>query len=135
MSERPRAIVLGHADFATGLVSAGERITGLGALFTPMSNDGLGCSDIEQRLREVMEAEGVRVIFTDLPAGSCNLAAIRLAAGSAEVVVVTGVNQPALLAFATQPLDPERAERGLAEHAVEKGAPALKVIAGRPRVR
>ena len=70
----PRALVAGHGDFAAGAVSAGAQICGRAATFVTLTNRDLGPGEIEQRLRDELAAAGVRVIFTDLPAGSCTIA-------------------------------------------------------------
>lgn len=128
MSE-PVSIVLAHGELAAGLVSAVEQITGMGGCFVAMSNAGLSSAELEVRLRALVDETGARVVFTDLPAGSCNIAAFRLLRDR-DVIVVSGVNLPTLLHFVTHPqLSPEEA----AAEAVERGAPTLKVTLGTPR--
>lgn len=128
MSE-PVSIVLAHGELAAGLVSAVEQITGMGSRFVAMSNSGLSGAELETRLRAVVDQTGARVVFTDLPAGSCNIAAFRLLRDR-DVIVVSGVNLPTLLHFVTHPnLTPEEA----ATEAVERGAPTLKVTLGTAR--
>jgi N-acetylgalactosamine PTS system EIIA component len=122
MNDQP-AIVLAHGELAAGLVSAVEQITGMGSRFVAMSNTGLSGAELEQKLRALVEQIGAKVVFTDLPAGSCNIAAFRLLRDR-DVVVVSGVNLPTLLH-----LSPEEA----ATEAVERGAPTLKVTLGTPR--
>lgn len=99
MSSEARALVAGHAAFADGLVSAVQQITGQADLFVTMSNAGLSADDIEQRMRQLVRENGVRVIFTDLPAGSCTIAARRVLRDDSEVTLVTGANLAALLHF------------------------------------
>jgi mannose/fructose-specific phosphotransferase system component IIA len=137
MSDTPIAIVLGHGRVAEGLVSAVERITGITDRFIALSNEGLGTSEIEQMLRERMEATGARVVFTDLPAGSCNFAACRLLRVRPDIVVVTGVNLPALLHFAAsgEPLAGEGTETTafrVAEEAADRGAASMRFLRGKP---
>jgi PTS system N-acetylgalactosamine-specific IIA component len=99
-SSAPRAIVAGHAGFAEGMISAVDQITGLGRLFVPLSNRALSPAGIDQALRDLIALHGVRVVFTDLPAGSCTLASRRLTKDGSVVTIVTGVTLPTLLAFA-----------------------------------
>lgn len=99
MSDAPRAVVAGHGRFAEGLVSAVDQITGLGHLLTPVSNSGLAPAAIDAAIREALTANGAKVVFTDLPAGSCTACARRLLKGSPDVTLVTGVTLPTLLAF------------------------------------
>ena len=71
----PRAIVAGHGDFAAGLVTAVEQITGRGWQFVPVAVHQLSVQDIEELIRQRMVDAAVHVIFTDLAAGSCTMAA------------------------------------------------------------
>jgi PTS system N-acetylgalactosamine-specific IIA component len=121
------AIVIGHGEIAAGLVSAVQLITGRGDRLIPLSNRGLGTAEIEALLREQIEATGARVIFTDLPAGSCNFAACHLLKWRDDLVVVTGVNLPALLHFATQG---ELPAGDAAAQAAERGSAALRLFTG-----
>jgi PTS system N-acetylgalactosamine-specific IIA component len=75
-------------------------------------------------MREVVDREGVGVVFTDLPAGSCTMAARRLQRERPELLVVTGTNLATLLDFVFPAGD---TTRSAAEHAVEKGRAALIV--------
>ena len=126
-----RAIVAGHGDFAAGIVSAVVQITGRDDVFIPITNRGLSAQDVERVIREQVgapaEGEGgsaVSVVFTDLPAGSCTMAARRLQRDRPGLAVVTGVNLAALLEFVfTESDDPAAA----AAEAVEKGRKALAV--------
>ncbi len=114
-----RAIVVGHGELSAGLASAVQQITGMADRFICLSNTGMAPGDIELALRSHL-AQGVSVIFTDLPAGSATLAARRVARDRPELVLVSGVNLATLLEFvcssATSPGDAARsaAERGRA---------------------
>ena len=121
-----RAIVAGHGSFAEGLISAVHQITGHGAMFVPMTNNGLCAEDIMHTLSRALDETGAKVIFTDLPAGSCTMAVRRLLRGRTGVVLITGSNVPMLLDFAMQDaVDPleaahatvERARTAIALHA------------------
>jgi PTS system N-acetylgalactosamine-specific IIA component len=117
----PRAIVAGHGGFAAGLLSAVEQISGLSDRFIPLSNTGLSPAGVDAALREAIDASGARIIFTDLPAGSCTMAARRLAREMPDLVVVTGVALPTLLTFACG---------ADLESAVTRGREALQRIDG-----
>jgi PTS system N-acetylgalactosamine-specific IIA component len=128
MSEPAVALVAGHGEFAQGLVSAVEHITGRDDVLVAMTNRGLGGADIERVMRELVESRGARVIFTDLPAGSCAIAARRLLASRHDLVVVTGVNLPALLDYVTHgEIPPHEA----AQHAAERARSGVTVV-GQP---
>ena len=101
--------------------SAVEQITGLGSVFVTLSNAGLSPGGIEQTLRALIAEHNVRLVFTDLPAGSCTMASRRLTRDGSVLTVVTGVTLPTLLAFAL----------GASPHeAVERGREALVVVEG-----
>ena len=94
-----RGILLAHGAMAEGMADAVRRIAGIpeGAL-TPLSNEGLGPDDLRARVDQLV-GPGTAIIFTDLQAGSCTMAA-RLACGREETrAVVCGVNLPMLLDF------------------------------------
>ena len=119
-----RAIVAGHAEFAAGLVSAVQQITGRGAQLIPVSVTTLSVEAIESLLREKMLAANVRVIFTDLQAGSCTMASRRILRGMDDAVLIAGANLPTLLdfVFAEGRTAPEAAR-----HAAERGRAAISV--------
>ncbi len=94
-----RALVAGHGDFAAGLISAVEAVTGRGEMLEPIQVKGLCGEDIQLLLRERIRATGALVIFTDLQAGSCTMAARRLLREEPQVVLVSGTNLPMLLDF------------------------------------
>jgi N-acetylgalactosamine PTS system EIIA component len=124
-----RALVAGHGDFAAGLVSAVSQITGRGDAFVTLSNRDMSAADVERAMREEVDARGLEVIFTDLPAGSCTMAARRLQRERPAVVLVTGTNLATLLDFVfhTDVLAGEAAQ-----HAAEKGRASLVVTGGAP---
>lgn len=122
-----RAIVAGHGDFAGGLVSAVSQITGRAHVFVALSNRGLGADEILEAMRAHVAADGASVVFTDLPAGSCTIAARRLMRERPELVLVTGANLPTLLDYVFHAeLPPNEA----AERAAEKGRAAVAVSRG-----
>ncbi len=125
----PKAIVLAHGNVAEALVAGVDLITGRGDRFFPLSNQNLGAAEIDALLRERVGALGARVIFTDLPAGSCNFAACRLLKDRPGLMVVTGVNLPALLQFATRDT---ASDADAVAAAVERGGSALRLLTGRP---
>ncbi|ODT02789.1 MAG: hypothetical protein ABS52_12320 [Gemmatimonadetes bacterium SCN 70-22] len=118
----------GHGDFAAGMVSAVVQITGRDDVFVAMTARGLSAQDVERGMRTAA-TEGVSVIFTDLPAGSCTMAARRLQRDRPQLQVVTGANLAALLDFVFSEA-PDAA--AAAAEAVEKGRQSLMVAGGGP---
>ena len=122
-----RAIVAGHGTFAAGLLAAVQQITGRSDGFIPLSNTELGALDLERIIREHVDQQGVDIIFTDLPAGSCTIAARRVIRERPNVVLVTGANLAALLDFA---LHGGRGAAEAAKHASERAREAIGVFGG-----
>ena len=128
MSERGdvRAIVAGHGDFAQGLVSAVQQITGRGDVFRAISARDLSGADLEALIRRTIEETGARVVFTDLQAGSCTMAARRVLREREDVLFIAGANLPMLLDFALS-AEPDAVKA--AGHAMERGRAAISNIA------
>lgn len=122
----PRAVVAAHGELAAGLVSAVEQITGRGAVFVALSNRELSSVDLEAQI-EAYVAKGVRVVFTDLPAGSTTICARRLQRAHPDLVVVTGASLAALLAFA---MTADESPASAARLAADKARAALQVVEG-----
>jgi N-acetylgalactosamine PTS system EIIA component len=124
-SDMPRAIVVGHGEFAGGLVSAVGQICGLAEKLVVISMMGKTPEDIEGALRTEIARTGARVIFTDLPAGSATLAARRIVKEDSGVVLVSGVNLATLLDFVfNTSVPPTEAARA----AAERGKASLIVV-------
>ncbi len=123
----PRALVAGHGEFAVGIVSAVDQITGRGGVLVALSNRNLGGEEIVRTLRDALAQAGAQVIFTDLPAGSWTIAARRVQRERPDLVVVTGANLPALLDFVFQT---DCASQIAARHSADKGRGALAVLGG-----
>jgi N-acetylgalactosamine PTS system EIIA component len=124
-----RALVAGHGDFAAGMISAVQAIAGRDDLFDGVTNRDLSAEDVERVMRERVAAAGASVIFTDLPAGSCTMAARRIQREQSGLTLVTGVNLATLLDFAFHAdLSPAEAAR----HAAEKGRATLVVAGAMP---
>jgi PTS system N-acetylgalactosamine-specific IIA component len=125
-----RALVAAHGELAAGLVSAVDRITGRGSMLAVLTNSGLGADQMEATLRERIEGEGIRAIFTDLPSGSWTMAARRAMRGTEDVVLITGVNLAALLEFVMRDdIDPAASARAC----VDRARAAIGAIGGGPR--
>ncbi len=122
---KPRALVVGHKDFADGIVSAVVAITGRDDLFRAVSNYGLDTRGTEALIRDAI-ADGVTIIFSDLPAGSTTMAARRAQRDHPTVTVVTGISLPVLLDYAFAASDVPNA----ADAAVAKGRAAMMVTRG-----
>jgi PTS system N-acetylgalactosamine-specific IIA component len=111
------------------MISAVVQIAGRDDVFTGVSNRDLSTEGVEELMRERLAASGANVIFTDLPAGSCTMAARRLQRDQPGITVVVGANLATLLDFTfSTHLEPLEAAR----HAAEKGRESL-VVTGEKR--
>ena len=123
----PRAVVAGHGDFAAGIVSAVQQITGRGGVYRTLSARDLSAVDLEEMLRKTIEEIDARVVFTDLQAGSCTMAARRALRGRKDVLLIAGANLPMLLDFVfAEDLPAMEAAR----HALDRGRAAMSAIGG-----
>lgn len=117
-----RGIVISHGLLAEGLVDAVHRITGIGEdVLVGQSNRGLSPEALLIELRR-LAGGGPAFLFTDMPSGSCNLAARRLLHEDPSIVVIGGVNLPLLLDFV---LHRDLPVSELALRLVEKGRAAI----------
>jgi PTS system N-acetylgalactosamine-specific IIA component len=124
-----RAIVIGHGDFATGMQTAVNKITGHGASLLALSVQDKSLSQIEEWLKENLSSSGAQVVFTDLQAGSATMAARKALRELPAVSLVVGTNLPMLLDFVLS-LNASPAEA--ARHAAERGRAAIVVHGGNP---
>ena len=128
----PRAVLAGHGDFAAGLASAVAQISGREDVFALVTNRGRSGDEIERALREALDALAANVVFTDLPAGSCTIAARRLQRERPGLVLVTGANLATLLDFVfavgDEGEEASAAAARTAAHAVDKGRASLTVV-------
>lgn len=116
---------MAHADLARALVEAVDRIVGLeGDALTALSNEGLGPADIRARLAELLGSDPA-IVFTDLREGSCGMAARHLCLQHPDHVLITGVNLPMLLDFATHR---DEALQQLVERVVARGQRGIQRV-------
>lgn len=128
--DAPRAIVIGHGDFAAGMQSAVHRITGRGSVLVALSAEECSSCSLAQLvdlLRTRARESGVSVIFTDLQAGSATMAARKLLRDMPGMVLVVGANLAMLLDFV---LNTEASDVDAARHAAERGRLAIQVQEG-----
>lgn len=126
----PRAIVIGHGEFAAGMRSAVQKITGRGSVLIALSAEECSSCSLAQLvdlLRTRLRESGVSVIFTDLQAGSATMAARKLLHDQPDTVLVVGANLAVLLDFV---LNNEATPVDAARHAAERGRLAIQVQEG-----
>src|SRR5687768_9519149 len=125
-SKSPRGVIVGHGEFASGLLSAVQQICGRMDVFAAVSNRDYPADELERILRGYV-ADGAEIIFTDLPGGSAATAARRVMRDNPKLVLVTGANLAGLVEFALGgPCGPATAART----AVEKGRSSMDSSGG-----
>ena len=129
LTSGPRAIVIGHGDFAAGMLTAVDKITGQAGALLALSVQDRSLAQIESWLRENLASTGAQVIFTDLQAGSATMAARKALRDMPGVLLVAGTNLPMLLDFV---LSNNPAPTEAAKHAVDRGRSAIVVHGGTP---
>ena len=102
MTNSVRALVVAHASLAEALVAAVGVITGQAGVLRAISNERLGARDLHELIGKTLDETAAKVVFTDLPAGSCAIAARRLLGERPDLAIVCGVNLPMLLEFVTR---------------------------------
>lgn len=118
-------IVLGHGDMPTGLVNAVRHIAGGSAdSLVPISNEDRAPDALVAAL-EAVAGDEPAIVFTDLPSGSCGVAAAYSCRDRSRRAVICGVNLPMLLDFVfhrDMPLEP------LVERLLDKGRGAIRAV-------
>src|SRR5437773_12067789 len=95
--EKPLAVVVGHGEFAGGLVSAVGEICGMADKLGVLSMMGMTPEDIEGTIREQLSRTGARVIFSDLAGVVATVGGRRIVNDERGNVVVGGVKLAARL--------------------------------------
>lgn len=115
-------LVVSHGLLAEGMVDAVRRVTGIGEeALVGISNHGISPDALLNEIRR-RTGDGPVIIFTDMPSGSCSLAARRLQHEDPSVAVIGGVNLPMLLDFV---LNRDLPLPELALRLVEKGRASI----------
>jgi len=101
-----RGVVVGHGPMAMGMVDAVRRIAGIEEdALVALSNEGKGPDALRDELTRIVGTGSV-VVFTDMHAGSCAVAARVTCRSGGQRAVVCGVNLPMLIEFAFHRSDP-----------------------------
>lgn len=118
-------IVVAHGHMAQGLVDAVRRIAGGAADgLLAVSNEAKTPSELVSELDGAADGHPA-VVFVDLQAGSCGMAALTSCRDAKERAVICGVNLPMLLDFVFNRAEPFDV---LLPRLVEKGREAIRPI-------
>jgi mannose PTS system EIIA component len=127
-SEVTAGIVVTHGKLSEELVRTAELIVGKQEELYAISGSDLCDDEVMGRIREIVarRAGAPIVVFVDYFGGSCCINCVRAVEGRPGIKVVSGVNLPILLAFATK--------RGtlpfeeMVDHLIRRGRESVKVI-------
>jgi mannose/fructose-specific phosphotransferase system component IIA len=127
-SDRTAGIVVTHGKLAEELVRTAELIVGAQDDLYAVSGSDLCDESVIGRIREILarREDAHVIVFVDYFGGSCCINSVRAVEGEKGIKVVSGVNLPVLLAFATKrgtmPFDE------MIDHLIRRGRESLKVI-------
>jgi PTS system mannose-specific IIA component len=131
MSERVPALLVMHADLASALLRAAEKVYGTIDGVEVLSNEGESRESLERAIAGRIGAwvHG-GLVLTDFWGGSCHICGLSASRGHGEVAIVTGINLPVLLDYLHN-----RERYGvleLAERLQQKGQSSIRVQRGAP---
>jgi len=125
---RTAGIVVTHGKLADELVRTVELIVGAQEDLYAVAASDLCDEDIIGRVRDIVggRADGNVVVFVDYFGGSCCINSVRAVGHEKGIKIISGVNLPLLLAFATKrgtmPFDE------MVDHLIRRGRESVKVI-------
>ena len=115
------AVIVTHGRLGQELVNSSRKITGVMDGVKALSNTGLSNQELARKIVAELQAsgDGRCIIFTDMPAGSCYIAAMYAVREVTGHAIVTGINLPMLLDFLTKRDSVDFEE--LVEHLLDTG--------------
>jgi|UniRef100_A0A7C4TIA3 mannose/fructose-specific phosphotransferase system component IIA len=95
-----KGIIVGHGNFAHALFDTIERILGPQEAVDIISNENLSCESLTEILKKSISADDYeKIIFVDLPGGSCAISCLNLLKTDNRIKILCGVNMPMLIEF------------------------------------
>ena len=96
-----KGIIIGHGEFAKAMVTTAEQIVGKQSNLEVVSNKGLSCDSLSERIGKIIESseKTQTIIFLDLPGGSCTISCYTLLKNNRDLNVICGLNLPMLIEF------------------------------------
>ena len=97
---RVPALLVMHADLASALLRAAEKVYGPIDDVEVLSNEGLSRDALEGAIGERVRGWSAGgLVLTDFWGGSCHICGMAAARGHGELVIVSGLNLPTLLDY------------------------------------
>ncbi len=95
-----KGIIVGHGDFARALLKTAERILGKQESVEVFSNEKSSCEMLAETLKHsISDEKQEKILFVDLPGGSCAISCLNLVKVYKNVKILCGVNLPMLIEF------------------------------------
>jgi len=121
-------IIVTHGRLAEELVDTARRVFGDFSDCFAVTNEGKSPNALYEEMKQLVDALEGRpcIVFVDFTGGSCCHACMRLRVDREDVVIISGVNLPMLLAFLNKrdsvPLDQ------LPEEILDRGHKAIRLV-------
>ena len=127
-SGRTAGIVVTHGKLAEELVRTAELIVGTQEDLYAVAASDLCDEDIIGRVREIVRgrADTNVIVFVDYFGGSCCINSVRAVEHEEGIKIISGVNLPVLLAFATKRGTMPFEE--MVDHIIRRGRESVKVV-------
>lgn len=95
-----KGIIIGHGNFSQALLNTVEKILGRQEMVDVISNESLSCDSLTEILKKSMTPNNQeKIIFVDLPGGSCAISCLNLLKENKNLKILCGINLPMLLEF------------------------------------
>lgn len=95
-----KGIIIGHGNFARVLLDTVEKILGKQEMVEVFTNENLSCEALAETLRKTVSADNQeKILFVDLPGGSCAISCLNLLNNFKNIKILGGVNLPMLIEF------------------------------------
>ncbi|MEO5988716.1 MAG: hypothetical protein ABIU54_14220 [Candidatus Eisenbacteria bacterium] len=125
------AVMVMHADLASALLRAAEKVYGPIEGVRVLSNEGLSRMQLEDAIEgEVQGWTRGGLVLTDFWGGSCHTCGAAAMRRHGEIIILTGINLPALLDYLHNRARMNLAE--LAERLQVKGRESIRVQRATP---
>ncbi len=128
MATQIAGIVVTHGGLAEALIRTAELVVGKQEDIWAISGADLNDEQVIARIREIVAGrpDGRALVFVDFFGGSCCANSQRAAEGSPGVRIISGVNLPMLLDFATKRRTSDL--DGIVDHLIRRGRESIKLV-------
>ncbi len=95
-----KGIIVAHGDLARAFLDTAEKILGKQEAVEVLSNVNLSCDLLCEKINEKLSEDSLKkIIFVDLPGGSCAISCLNLIKENKDLYVICGMNLPMIIEF------------------------------------